>query len=128
MIVFRTPACLSKLDPSDPSYSLVKKLIDRIVHDYERSSHRWDFDRDGGLILISPGDLDKSLEVFHPGKLLRSIPFEGAHIEFGHYIAVSLLNNQATLSWIFPDQDWLPDELRNVLDYNLIPSPDNSTI
>ena len=121
MIVFKTPSCLSKLDPADPSYSLVKKLIDRLVDEYGRARHRWIFDWDGGFVLITPDDVASPLTEFHPGKHLHQILFEGVHIEDGHYIAVSLLNNQTAMTWIFPNQTWLPRDLRNVLRDNLIP-------
>ncbi len=71
---------------------------------------------------------------FHPGKTLLTIPYEGTEYykgsdhKVGHYIAVSLLNNQASLVWIVPNEDWLDDDLRTVLEDNLVPLPDNSTI
>ena len=123
MIVFKTPSCLSKLSHSDQSYSLVKKLIDRLVDEYSRARHRWIFEWDGGFILIGPEDVALPLEEFHPGKCLHDIPFEGVHIEDGHYIALSLLNNQTTFTWIFPDDDFLPDQLVAALEDNLIPTP-----
>jgi hypothetical protein len=128
MIVFKTPSCLSKLNPADPSYSLVKKLIDRLVDDFDRARHRWIFDWDGGFLLITPADVASPLTEFHPGLHLHQILFEGVHVESSHYVAVSLLNNQATLTWIFPDASWLPSDLRDALKANLIPTPTNSTI
>jgi hypothetical protein len=122
MIIFKSPECLSKLKPSDPSYSIIKELIDRLVQESKRSKHHWIFEQDGGFILILPADVETHLEDFHPGETLSSIPYESVHIKDGHYIAVSLLNNQASLVWVIKDADWLSDELRQVLEDNLVPS------
>ena len=121
MITFKSPECLSKLDPSDPSFSIIKELIERLVQESKRSKHYWIPEQDGFFILVEPKDLDVTLRELHPGETLLSIPYEGVHYKDGHYIAVSLLNNQASLVWVTPDEDWLSDELREVLEDNLVP-------
>ena len=83
--------------------------------------------RDGFFILVQPQDQDLILDELHPGTTLRSIRYEGVPSKSGHYIGVSLLSNQASLVWVFPDADWLDDDLRAVLEDNLVPSPDIST-
>ena len=127
MITFKSETDLQKLPSSNPSYSIIKELIDRLVQESERSKHHWIAEQDGFFILVQPQDLDLILDELHPGTTLRSIPYEGVHYKSGHYIGVSLLNNQTSLVWVFPDADWLDDDLRAVLEDNLVPSPDIST-
>jgi hypothetical protein len=69
---------------------------------------------------VQSEDLDVTLDEWHPGKTLSSIPYEGLQYKDGHYIGVSLLSNQASLVWIF-ESDWLPSDLREVLEDNLVP-------
>jgi hypothetical protein len=126
MITFKTLECLSKLDFSDPSHSIIKELIDRSVQESKRSKHHWIPEQDGFFILVQPEDLEMELGVLHPGDTLRTIPYEGVHYKDGHYVAVSLLNNQASLVWVIPDE-LLGDELRSVLEDNLVPSTETST-
>jgi hypothetical protein len=126
MITFMSPECLSKLSPADPSHSIIKELIDRSVQESKLSKHHWIPEQDGFFILVQPEDLDMTLDELHPGETLRTIPYEGVHYKDGHYIAVSLLNNQAGLIWVIPDE-LLGDELRSVLEDNLVPSTETST-
>ena len=120
MITFTSPECLSKISPSDPSYSIVKELIDQLVKESKRSKHHWVPEQDGFFVLVQSEDLDVTLDEWHPGKTLSSIPYEGLQYKDGHYIGVSLLSNQASLVWIF-ESDWLPSDLREVLEDNLVP-------
>ena len=128
MITFKSPECLSKLDPSDPSHSIIKELVDRLVQESNRSKHYWIPEQDGFFILVQPKDLDMTLDELHPGRTLLDLPYEGVHYKHrdnsnyqGHYVAVTLLSNQASLVWVIPDADWLPEDLRNVLEDNLVP-------
>jgi hypothetical protein len=126
MIIFKSPTCLSRLSPRNPSHAIMKKLIDRTIQQSSRSKHHWVFDRDGGFILLQPEDMSLTLTEWHPGKTLSTIPLEGVHVEDGHYVGVTLLNNQASIVWIIPDALWLPSEVRNALEDNLVPSIDNT--
>lgn len=126
MIYFKTPACLSKLSLTDTSFPVIKELIERLVQESEQSQHHWIPEQDGFFILVQPEDLEMTLDDFHPGATLSSIPYEGVHYKDGHYVAVSLLNNQASLVWVIPDE-LLGDELRSVLEDNLVPSTETST-
>ena len=77
MITFMSPECLSKLKPTDPSYSIIKELIERSVLESKRSKHHWIAEQDGFLILVQPEDLEVALDELHPGETLCSIPYEG---------------------------------------------------
>ena len=79
MITFTSPECLSKINPTDPSYSIIKELIDRLVQESKRSKHHWIPEQDGFFILVRPEDLDMTLNELHPGKTLCTIPYEGVH-------------------------------------------------
>jgi hypothetical protein len=125
MIILRSPVCLSRLSPHNPSRIIIEELIDQVVQESKRTKHHWVFEQDGGFILVQPEDMSTTLAEFHPGKTLSTLPYEGVHIKDGHYIGVTLLNNQASLVWIIPDAAWLPDELRNVLEDNRMPSTEN---
>ena len=123
MITFKSPECLSKLDPSDPSFSIIKELVDRLVQESKRSKHHWIPEQDGFFILVGPEDLHVTLRELHPGKTLLSIPYEGVHYKDGHYISVSLLNNQASLVWVI-NSVGLPDDFRKILEDNMVSSVD----
>ena len=122
MIILRSPTCLSRLSPRNPSHAIMKELIDRLAQESRRSKRHWVFEQDGGFILVQPEDMTTTLTEFHPGKTLSSLPYEGVHVKDGHYVGVTLLNNQASLVWVIPDADWLPEELRNALEDNLPPN------
>jgi hypothetical protein len=123
MITFMSPECLSKLSPADPSHSIIKELIDRSVQESKLSKHHWIPERDGFFILVQPEDLEITLDELHPGETLRTIPYEGVHYKDGHYIAVTLLNNQASLVWVI-NSVGLPDDFRKILEDNMVPSVD----
>ena len=121
MISFRSPECLSRLSPHHPSYAIMKELIDRLIEESKRTKHHWVFEQDGGFFLIQPDDMSMTLTEWHPGHTLASLPYEGVHMKNCHFIGVTLLSNQASLVWVIPDADWLTNQLRDVLEDNLIP-------
>jgi hypothetical protein len=123
LITFTTPECLSKLNPADPSHSIIKELIDRSVQESKLSKHHWIPEQDGFFILVQPEDLEITLDELHPGETLRTIPYEGVHYKDGHYIAVTLLNNQASLVWVI-NSVGLPDDFRKILEDNMVSSVD----
>lgn len=126
MIIFKSHTCLSRLSPHDPSHAIIKELIDHTVQESRRSKHPWLFERDGGFILVQPEDMSMTLTEWHPGHTLASLTYEGVHMQDGHYIGVTLLNNQTSLVWIIKSADWLPDDLRKTLEDNLVPSIDST--
>lgn len=114
MITFKSRACLNRINPVDPSFV----ILDRLLSQAEKSNP----EHDGFLILVQPSDINAVLDEWHPGATFQSLPYEGVHYKDNHYIAVTLLNNQASLVWVFPDAEWLPDNIRLALEDNLVPT------
>ena len=76
---------------------------------------------DGWLVLIEPGDVDRVLDDLDVPHRLSEVPFEGVTVVDGCYHAVYLANNQFALGFLIPDADWLPGEVRRVLEAHLDP-------
>jgi hypothetical protein len=123
VIYFKTPACLSKLSLTDTSFPVIKELIDGLVRESARAKHHWIPEQDGFFILVQPEDLGVTLDELHPGETLRTIPYEGVYVKYNHYIAVTLLNNQASLVWVI-NSVGLPDDFRKILEDNMVSSVD----
>ena len=78
-------------------------------------------DDDGYLVLIEPGDVDRVLDDLDVPYRLSEMPFEGVTVVDRCFHAVYLANNQFALGFLIPDADWLPGELRQVLEAHLDP-------
>jgi hypothetical protein len=76
---------------------------------------------DGYLVLVEPGDVDRVLDDLDMPWRLSEVPFEGVTMVDGCFHAVYLPNNQFALSFLIPDADWLPGELRRHLEARLDP-------
>lgn len=76
---------------------------------------------DGYLVLIEPADVDRVLDDLDLPYRLSEVPFEGVTMIDDCFHAVYLANNQFALGFLIPDADWLPGELRRVLEAHLDP-------
>jgi hypothetical protein len=72
-------------------------------------------------VLVQEDDLGSESQDVWSERALVELLWEGVHREGDHYIAVYLPNNQFGLVFVIPDEDWLGDELREVLEDNLVP-------
>jgi hypothetical protein len=121
---------LSKLSPDDPAHPIIEDLARKLLVTTDSMARPYDPAASGWIVLISDKqDAVRSLtEIWGDDAYsLIEIPWEGVTSQDGFYIAVFLANNDFGLVFVIPDSDWLPDELRNVLEGNLVPSPDKST-
>lgn len=76
---------------------------------------------DGYVVLIEPADVDRVLSDLSVPHRLSEIPFEAVDRLHGHFHAFYLANNQFGLSFLIPDADWLPADLRHHLETHLDP-------
>jgi len=129
MITFKLPDDLSRLSPDNPAYPIIKDLSERLLTTAETMERPYDPEADGYLVHIEEGDIDRPLTEIWGDDAYRliDVPWEGVTRQDGFYIAIFLANNDFGLVFLIPDEDWVPAELRNVLEDNLIPTPENST-
>ena len=115
--------------PDDLARSIVEDLANRLLVTDHSTIRPYDPDADGWVVLISETDVDQPLTEIWGDDAYRliDVPWEGVTRQDRFYVAVFLANNDFGLVFVIPDEDWLPDELRNVLEDNLVPSPDKST-
>ena len=130
MIQFKSISDLSKLSSNDPAYPVIKDLAHRLLVTTASMARPFDPEAAGWILLIAEQDADRPLtEIWGDDAYsLIDIPIEGTTLQKGMYVSVFLANNQFGLVFVIPDEEWLPVELRKVLDDNLVPTPTNSTI
>ena len=114
MITFKSTEDLSRIPPEDPARTTVEEHIQQYISD---PSYRPE--EDGYLVLIERSDVDRVLSDLDLPWRLSEVPFEGVCMVHGHYHAVYLPNNQFALSFLVPDAEWLPDDLRRHLEAHL---------
>ena len=112
MKIFRSMSDVEQLR-NDPLYDTVKQLVATYTDD---PSYRPQ--DDGYVVLIEPDDVDRVLDI---GYRLSEVPFEVVNMIDGYFYGLYLANNQFSISFLIPDADWLPDELRRYLEENLDP-------
>lgn len=134
MIQFRS---ISDLPPHDESayesaYSIIEDLAHKLLVTTESMARPYDPEADGWIVLIEEHDVDRPLtEIWGDDAYrLTEIPWDGishqkgiSRHQSGFYIGVFLANNDFGLVFVIPDEPWLPDDLVEVLEDNLIPTP-----
>ena len=100
-----------------PLHATVESLVVQVISEY--ADYRPE--DDGYLVLIEPADVDRVLDDLDMPWRLSEVPFEGVTVVDGCFHAVYLANNQFALGFLIPDADWLPGELRRVLEAHLDP-------
>ena len=125
MITFKSTEDLSKLPPTDPSYPVIKDLVERLIEDYTWEGHPYDPDWYGYTILIQEGDTERTLDEIWDGCTLLTIPWEGIMLRDGFFIAIYLANNEYGLCFVIPDAPWVNGELRELIEDILDPLPES---
>ena len=123
VISFKSVSDLSKLHPDNPAYPIIKDLSERLLT-AETMERPYDPEADGYIVgQIDPEDIGRPLtEIWGDDAYsLIDVPWEGVTRQDGFYIAIFLANNDFGLVFVIPDEDWLPDELVEVLEDNLVP-------
>ena len=116
MQTFKSVASVEALRDS-PLQATLKNLVAMVIED--QPDYRPE--DDGYFALIEPGDSARVLSDLDLPWRLSEVPFEGVTMIDGCYHAVYLANNQCGLSFLIPDAEWLPGELRRQLEENLDP-------
>ena len=128
MITFKSTEDLAKLPPEDPAFPTVKELVERLITAYTEPGQPYNWRDYGYVILIQESDIDRSLDEIWDGCTLLSIYWEGIMLRDGFYIAIYLANNEYGLIFVIPDAPWVNGELRLMIDDNLDPLPEPSSI
>jgi hypothetical protein len=101
---------------SDPIYATVKQLVATYTDDPAYVARE-----DGFVVAVESQDLDRVLNDLGIPYRLAEVPFEVVTMIDGCYYGLYLANNQFGISFLIPDAEWLPDELRRHLEKNLDP-------
>ena len=128
MITFKSTEDLSKLPSSDPAYPTVKELVDRLITAYTEPGKPYNWQDYGYVILIEEADVNRTLDEVWDGCTLLEIYWEGIMLRDGFFIAIYLANNEYGLIFVIPDAPWVNGELRLMIDDNLDPLPEPSSI
>jgi hypothetical protein len=135
MIAFKSPDDISKLSTEDPAYPVIENLAHKLLVTTESMARPYDSDADGWLILVEESDADRVLHEIWEDFTLLNAAWEGvAHQvteqgtelvskQYSFYIAIFIGAGDFGLVFVIPDEAWLPNELRDVLEDNLIPTP-----
>jgi len=130
MIQFKSISDLTtKLPLGDSAHLIIENLAHKLLVTTESMARPYDPEADGWIVLIEPEDIDRPLTEIWGVDAYRliDIPWEGVSWQDGFYVAVFLANNDFGLVFVIPDEQWLPTELRNVLEDNLVPQPETPT-
>jgi hypothetical protein len=115
----KTFKCIADVDRfrNHPLHATVESLVVPFINEYPEY-HPED---DGYLVLLEPADVDRVLSDLDMPWRLSEMPFEGVTMVDDCFHAVYLANNQFALGFLIPDEDWLPGEVRRVLEAHLDP-------
>ena len=124
MISFKSLEDLSKLQPEDPAHLIIEDLAHKLLVTTKSMDRPYDPEADGWIVLIEGSDIDRPLTEIWGDDAYRliDVPWEGVTRQDRFYVAVFLANNQFGLVFVIPDEPWLPVELRNALEANLVPT------
>jgi hypothetical protein len=131
MISFKSLDDLSKLSSDDPAHPVIEDLAHKLLVTTQSMDRPYDPEADGYLVLVEETDAGRVLNEIWDDFTLLNAAWEGVTkqgAEQGNfYIAIFIGAGDFGLVFVIPDEAWLPDELRDVLEDNLLPSPDKST-
>lgn len=114
MITFKSIDDMSKLDPGNPAYPVMKELVEQLIDAYTSPGCIYDADAYGYCVLLEETDLAGSCDVPGIGNLLEVL-WEGAFKKDGFYVAIVLWNDDAGLTVTIPDAHWVNGKLRELL-------------
>ena len=121
MITFKSHADLSKLSTTDPAFPVIQELVRDLIEAFDTPERPYNADDEGYIILIERGDTDRILTELWDDYRLVDIPWEGVTRRGDFFLAILLLNNESGLAFVIPDEDWVQEKLRQVLEDNLDP-------
>ena len=120
MLHFKSTADLKQLPESHPAYPIIKDLVERLIVDFP-PGRAYDPEDDGWIALIEEKDVDRVITEIWSDWRLADVEWEGISLKDGHYQAVYLADNEKGFVFLIPDAPWLPDSLRESIEYYLDP-------
>lgn len=121
MLQFKSPHDLKQLPESNPAYSIIKDLVDRLIVDYQPPGRSYEPDDDGWIALIEEKDVDRVIsEIFQDWKL-ADVEWEGITYRDGFWQAIYLADNEKGFVIVIPDAPWISDQLREHIECYLDP-------
>ncbi len=121
MILIKQPSDLSQIDPFDPVYPYMRKLVEDLIIGFTEVGAIYDWEADGFLVLVEESDTDGPLIGIWDDWTLLDIPWEGVIQEKGFFKAIFLANNEFGIVFLIPDAEWVNGKLREILELNLDP-------
>jgi len=121
MLLFNSKKDLSKLDTQSPAYPIIEELVQRLCVDIPNEGHLYIPEDHGWINLVEPIDMDRIITEIWKDWALLDVQWEGVMYQDGHYIGIFLADNEKGFIFIFPDEDWLQGELRQILEEHLDP-------
>ena len=122
MLTFKSISDLSKLDPQNPAYPIIEDLVKRLCVDIPKEAYHYIPEDHGWINLVCPGDMQRIItEVWQDWRLIDVSGWEGVMRRDGHYIAIFLTDNEKGFIFVIPDENWLTDDLRIILEDHLDP-------
>ena len=115
MLQFKSVADLNQLQPNDPRYEVAKQQVMYLVAPFDNEDKPYDPESEGWVVLIERSDIDRILTEIWDDWRLVDVMWEGAYKEGNFIIAIFLANDSFGISFIIPDEDWIPSDLRNIL-------------
>jgi hypothetical protein len=120
MLQFKAPQDLNNLPDSHPAYPLVQDLINRLIVNFPED-RAYAPDDDCWICLIEEHDVDRVLSGVWADWTLADILWEGIRLTDSHYQAGYLADNEKGFVFLIPGAPWLPDSLRESIEYYLDP-------
>ncbi|MEA2011753.1 MAG: hypothetical protein U9O87_01515 [Verrucomicrobiota bacterium] len=109
---------LKELKSQSSIKKIAKKEHQKLLDIYESPGSPYNPCEDGYLLVVEKSDT--AVEIREElGKSFKNILWEGIEREENCFIGVALFNNQFAISVIIPDEEWLDDEWREILQSNL---------
>ncbi len=121
MLTFKSRNDLSKLDPSDPAYPIIEEFVQRLCVDIPNEGYLYIPEDHGWINLVCPNDMDRVITEIWKDWTLLDVQWEGVMHRDGHYIGIFLADNEKGFVFVIPDEDWLTNDLREILEEHLDP-------
>jgi hypothetical protein len=114
VLTFKSRDGLKKLSPDHPAYGLMADLVQVLIDDFPEQPYNAD---DYGFVLLAePGDEDRVLTELDMPWRLAEVPWEGASLRQGFFLAILVTTDDFGLVFAVPDEPWVDGELRTVLE------------
>ena len=128
MITFKSTEDLDKLPPDNSAHPTVQELVERLITAYTIPGQQYNWRDYGYVILIEQADVDRTLDEIWYGCTLLDIYWEGIMLRDGFFMPILLANNEYGLIFVIPEAPWVNGDLRQVIEDNLDPLPEPSSI